>query len=142
MSRNPMRKHYDFYLVEEKTYQKPFTYTCKTEYKAAIELDSYSSLGRILDNMEKVKEIFKIAQKAIKEQRDFEFTISESTFDFDDNNNYIRGDYDRWVSVPVYDQDDTGGIYLRADTRYTSENRDMYLSSVKTLFQDLKFTLG
>lgn len=141
MKRQPARKHYDFRLVEQKTFNKPFYHTTEIKYTATIQLDAYSSLGYVLDNMDKVKNIFKIAQKAIKEQRWFELEITETTFDFDENDNYIRGSFDCWVSVPVQDQDETGGIYLRPDTRYTSENRDMYLSSAKDLFKDLAFTL-
>lgn len=142
MKREPMRKHYDFRLTEQKNYSKPFYHTCEVEYKACIALDAQSSIGQIIDEMDKVKEIFKIAQKAIKDQRYFELEITESVYDFDENDNFIRGNFDCWVSVPWYEQDDAGGIYLKPDTRYTNENRDMYLSSVKDLFKDLKFTLG
>lgn len=137
----PARKHYDFRLVEQKTFNKPFYHTTEIKYQASIQLDAYSSFAYILDEMDKVKEMFKIAQKALKDGRWFEFEITESTFDFDENDNYIRGNFDCWVSVPLSEQDETGGIYFRPDTRYTSENRDMYLSSAKDLFKDLAFTL-
>lgn len=134
-------KSYNFNLVEQKTYTRPFLHTCETKYAAEIRLRDDTTFSELIQQMERVKEIFKIAQKAIKDHRYFEFEITESIYRWDDNDNYRSLSFNRWVSVPEQDQDETGGIYFRPDTKYTSENRDMYLASLKTLFDDLAFTL-
>lgn len=132
-------RHYTFDLKEQKTFSKPFYHTTEIRYMATIRFEDTASFADLVEELEKVKEIFKISQKAIKEGRWFELTITDHVIDKADDWRTVS--FDCWVSAPLADQDDNGGVYLRPDTRYTSESRDMYLASSKTLFKDLGFTL-
>lgn len=130
---------YTFRLNEEKIFTKPFYHIATVTYKAEIRFDDAATLAELFEELEKVKEIYRVAQKAIKDGRQFELEITDHVMDKKDDWRSIS--FDRWVSAPLNDQDDTGGVYLRPDTKYTRESRDMYLASSKTLFKDLGFTL-
>lgn len=131
-------KRITFRLVEQKTYEKPFIHTCEIQYEASLDFDNETSFADFFDNLDKVKEMLKIARKAITDRRYFEFVIDEWVGDSPD---FTTKSFNRWVSVPTYEQGEEG-IYFQPDIKYTSPNRDMYIQSAKTMIKDLAFTLG
>lgn len=77
---------------------------------------------------------------AIKADFHMELEVIEAEYknQEDPEKNLIQESFDHWVSVPTHDQD-SEGIYLKPDTRYTNECRDMYLT--KDTLKDLAFIL-
>ena len=109
-------------------------------YTAEIRMEDSTQFSEILDFMDSVKNIWKKGRSAIKRGSWMELEVVVSAYDnWLSDKPLVQKSFDRWVSVPVEEQDEEG-IYLRADTRYTDEHRDMYLS--KDIFKDLAFTLG
>lgn len=109
-------------------------------YEAEIKLTDETSFSEIVEFMEEVKKIWKKGMNAIKAGLYMELEITESTYDnwLSPDKNLIQKSFNRWVSAPTQEQDDEG-IYLRPDTRYTDECRDMYLT--KDTLKSLAFTL-
>ena len=109
-------------------------------YTAEVRMEDSTQFSEILDFMDNVKTIWKKGRKAIERGSWMELEVVVSAYDnWLSDKPLVQKSFDRWVSVPVEEQDEEG-IYLRADTRYTDEHRDMYLS--KDIFKDLAFTLG
>ena len=108
-------------------------------YKTELRISDETSFSDIVDFMEDIKNIWKRAKSAVKRGHWMELEVIVSAYDnWLTDEELIRKSFDRWVSVPTEEQDEDG-IYLRADTRYTAPERDMYLT--KDTLKDLAFTL-
>ena len=109
-------------------------------YTAEIKLTDETSFSEIVEFLEDAKKIWKKGMNAIKAGFHMEMEVTEAAYDnwLNPEKRLIQKSFNRWVSVPTQEQDGDG-IYLRADTRYTDECRDMYLT--KDTLKDLAFTL-
>ncbi len=108
-------------------------------YKTELRVSDETSFSDIIYFLKDIKTIWKRAMSAVKRGNWLELEVIVSSYD-----NWLTDEplkqksFDRWVSVPLEEQD-SDGIYLRADERYTNPARDMYLS--KDTLKDLAFTL-
>lgn len=109
-------------------------------YRAEINLADSTTFSEIVKFLDDVKRVYKKGMTAIKTGSQMELEITESVYEnwLEPGKELIQKSFNRWVSIPTHEQDDQG-IYLRPDTRYTEEHRDMYLS--KDVLKDLAFTL-
>lgn len=108
-------------------------------YKTELRVSDETSFSDIVDFLEDVKSIWKRAMGAVKRDNWMELEVIVSSYDnWLTDEPLVQKSFDRWVSVPLQKQD-SEGIYLRADERYTEPERDMYLS--KDTIKDLAFTL-
>ena len=118
-----------------------------SKYHADMELSADSSIREIADFIGGMKKIW---SKAINMKREAEKTFNPPAFFMeitehvmDRSENWTTNSFNRWYT---YDIDDicTGkgeeSIYLRPDTKYTSETRDMSIG--KDVLRDLAFTMG
>lgn len=109
-------------------------------YKTELKITDETCFSEIVDFMGDIKNIWKKSMNAVKRKNWMELEVIVSSYD-----NWLTGkplvqkSFDRWVSVSSEEQDEEG-IYLRADTRYTPPESDMYLT--KDTLKDLAFTLG
>lgn len=110
--------------------------TTERTYKAEINTD----FSEIVEFLEDIKKIWKKGTAAIKAGFYMELEVIEAVYQNwgEPEKDLMQQSYNRWVSVPTHEQDGEG-IYLRPDTRYTDECRDMYLT--KDTLKDLAFTL-
>ncbi len=109
-------------------------------YKAEINLTDSTDFSEIIEFMEDVKKVWKKGMAAIKAGFYIELEVTEAVYEnwLCPEKNLVQKSYNRWVSVPTHEQD-SEGIYLRPDPRYTDECRDMYLT--KDTLKDLAYTL-
>lgn len=109
-------------------------------YKAEIRLADNTTFSEIVEFLEDVKKVYKKGMAAIKAGFRMELEVTEAVYEnwLEPEKDLILKSFNRWVSVETYEQDNEG-IYLRPDTRYTEEHRDMYLT--KDTLKDLAFTL-
>lgn len=115
--------------------------TVQRVYNAELILTDDTNFSDIVKFIEDIKKIWKKGMAAIKSGYWMELEVIESTYDnwLDTEKELVTKTFNRWVSIPV-DEQDGEGIYLRADTRYSDdEYRDMYLT--KDILKDLTFTL-
>lgn len=114
--------------------------TIERTYKAEINLTDNTDFSEIVEFLEDIKKIWKKGMAAIKAGLYMELEVTEAVYQNweDPEKDLIQKSYNRWVSVKT-DEQDGDGIYLRPDTRYTDECRDMYLT--KNTLKDLAFTL-
>lgn len=114
--------------------------TTERTYKAEINLTDGTDFSEIIEFMEDIKKVWKKSMAAIKAGLYMELEVTEAVYEnwLEPGKNLVQKSYNRWGSVPTHEQD-SEGIYLRPDTRYTDECRDMYLT--KDTLKDLAFTL-
>lgn len=114
--------------------------TTERTYKAEINLTDSTDFSEIIEFMGDIKKVWKKGMAAIKAGFYMELEVTEAVYEnwLEPEKNLVQKSYNRWVSVPTHEQDNEG-IYLRPDTRYTDECRDMYLT--KDTLKDLAFTL-
>lgn len=118
-----------------------------SKYSADIELSAGTSVSELADFIDGMRKIW---NKAVNYKREAEktldcpdFTMEVTEHVMDRANNWQTEEFNRWYT---YDIEDicTGkgeeGVYLRPDTKYTSENRDMLIG--KDILRDLAFTMG
>lgn len=106
----------------------------ETAYHTVVCLGDESNFIDILCFQDNAKKIWKKAMNAVREKMPMQLSVEVSVYDELNNNSF-----NRWVSVPVEEQDDKG-IYLRADEKYTDPNIDMRLG--KDVLRDLEYTVG
>ena len=107
------------------------------EYKAGTSFGNDTSFSQVLDFLDEAKKIWKHAMRLSKKGIYIKLEVTEFTYKKDGEGSLISTNFDRW-HFEGYNED-TEGIYLSADTRYTKAERDMYLS--KNVLRDLAFTL-
>lgn len=114
--------------------------TTERTYKAEIRLSDDTNFSEIVEFIDDIKKIWKKGMTAIKAGFHMEMEVTEAVYEnwIEPEKELIQKEFDRWISVPLEKQD-SDGIYLEADKRYTSECRDMYLT--KDILKDLAFTL-
>lgn len=114
--------------------------TTERTYKAEINLTDSTDFSKIIEFMEDIKKVWKKGMAAIKAGFYMELEVTEAVYEnwLEPEKNLVQKSYNRWVSAPTHEQD-SEGIYLRPDTRYTDECRGMYLT--KDTLKDLAFTL-
>lgn len=114
--------------------------TTERTYQAEIKLTDNTDFSEIVEFLEDIKKIWKKGTAAIKAGFYMELEVIEAVYQNwgEPEKDLIQKSFNRWVSVPTHEQDGEG-IYLRPDTRYTDECRDMYLT--KDTLKDLDFTL-
>lgn len=109
------------------------------KYDTGLRVSDETNFSDIVDFLDDIKNIWKRAMGAVKRGNWMEMEVVVSTYDnWNTDEPLKQKSYDRWVSAPVEAQDQEG-IYLSADTRYTRQERDMYLT--KDTIRDLAFTL-
>lgn len=113
----------------------------KKVYRTELKITDELKLLDIVKFLDLVKVIWKKSMNAVKAENRFELEIIEAVYEsylMDKSLTLTQKSFNRWVSVPVCDQDEDG-IYLQADGECTSCYRDMYLT--KDLLSDLSFFL-
>lgn len=114
--------------------------TVVSSLNAELLITDDLKISAILSFFDDVRNIWKKAMMAVKKCNFMEMEVLESSYDnWMTDKELVQKSFNRWVSVPIEKQD-AEGIYLIPDERYTTPNRDMYLS--KDLLNDLSFTLG
>lgn len=108
------------------TYTEKKNNICRTE----LMLTDNTLFSEIYHFIEEIKVIYEKARAIIDNRGSMELSISVAVYknwetqDMDKKMKQVS--YDRWVSVPTEEQGKES-IYLKPDTRYTPENRDMFL---------------
>lgn len=106
--------------------------------KAELQICDQTSFADIVRFMDGIKFIWKAAMEATRNEFYFELEMIDATYDnWNNNKPLITKSFDFW-SFKGYNED-MEGIYLQPDTRYTIENRDIYLK--EDVMKDLAFTL-
>lgn len=127
-------KQIDIVLKAEETYRNK---KVNMEYKAETSFGNDTSFSQVLDFLDEAKKIWKHAMRLSKKGIYIKLEVTEFTYKKDSEGSLISTNFDRWYFEGY--NEDTEGIYLSADTRYTKAERDMYLS--KNVLRDLAFTL-
>ena len=122
------------YLMRLRVFKNKAGFKVETTYNTGICLGDKSNLMDVLDFQNNAKKIWKKAMKAVKEKNQMQLSIEASAYDGLD-----QISLDRWVSIPVEEQDNEG-IYLKADKTFTDPEMDMYLG--KDVLRDLEDTVG
>lgn len=119
----------------------------KSTYHTSVELSAGTSMCELADFIEGMRKIWNKAVSVKRESDktldtpDFSMEITEHVLDKADNWNTVS--FNRWYTHDIFDictEKGEEGIYLRPDTRYTPENRDMSIG--KNILRDLAFTMG
>ena len=109
-------------------------------YKTELKIVDDITFSEIVDFIADVKSTWKRAMDAVKKGNWMELEVVVSAYDnWLTDKDLVQKSFDRWVSAPTEEQDEDG-IYLRADTRYTAPERDMYIT--KDTLKDMAFTLN
>jgi len=118
-----------------------------SKYTAYVELSADARIGEIANFIEGMKKIWTKAVNAKREaEKTFDapaFTMEVTEHIIDKSDNWKTESFDRWYTYDIDDictEKGEEGIYLRPDTTYTSENRDMSIG--KDILRDLAFTMG
>lgn len=141
-------------IETEKTVRVMFDTTeTKRNEEVTTKLETVINFGlntRFSDIAEFTADLNKIiakALKAVKAGSCFNLTVSEAKHRWTNKGGAKFPDletieYNAWEAVPTWEQDAEGNyIYLRPDTRYTPEHRDMMLRKGKAL-EDLAEWIG
>lgn len=119
-----------------------------SKYRARIELNAGTSMSELADFIENMRKIW---NKAVSTRREFDKNIGYTPEFYMDITEHVidKGDewktesFNRWYTYDIFDistEKGEEGIYLRPDTKYTPENRDMSIG--KNILRDLAFTMG
>lgn len=118
-----------------------------SKYTAEVELSAGASVGEIADFIDGMRKIWTKAVNAKREaDKTFDmpsFTMEVTEHVIDRENDWKTESFNRWYTYDIYDictEKGEEGIYLRPDTKYTSENKDMSIG--KDILRDLAFTMG
>lgn len=102
--------------------------------KTSIDFDGYVELDDIVTFQNELSDIFKKVRKASKKGLYINLEITAAIYDY--NNCYLSSKYyDRWSFSGI--NQDTEGIHITADTKYTPVYKDAYIYfNSRTLFAD------
>lgn len=119
-----------------------------SKYRACLELSADTTFSEMADFIESMRKIWnkavsvkREADKTFGSDPDFTMEITEHVMNRAEN--WATECFNRWFTHDISDictEKGEEGIYLRPDTKYTSENRDMLIC--KDILRDLAFTLG
>lgn len=118
-----------------------------TKLEAVINFGMNTSFSEVAEFTADLNKIVSKALKAVKAGNCFNLTVSEAKHRWTNKGGakfpeLETLEYNAWEAVPTWDQDAEGAyIYLRPDTRYTEEHRDMMLRKGKAL-EDLAEWIG
>lgn len=99
--------------------------------KASINLDGYTELNDIVTFQGELSNILKKVRKASKKGLYINLEITSAIYDNSDTSIY----FDRWTFCGI--NQDTEGIHITADTKYTPVYKDAYIYfNSRTLFAD------
>ena len=118
-----------------------------TRLEAVINFGMNTRFSEIAEFTADLNKIITKALKAVKAGNCFNLTVSEAKHRWTNKGGakfpeLETLEYNAWEAVPTWEQDAEGAyIYLRPDTRYTPEHRDMMLRKGKAL-EDLAEWIG
>ena len=130
------------YIVRLETVTTKKNSETKCKYKAELDLCDDMRFSEIMEFTDQVKMIWRKAMQASRRGDYMEMEVIEAAYAgrLDELKEELeQKNFDRWY-FEGRNYEDTDGIYLQADTRYTPAQRDMYLT--KDVLKDLCSTLG
>ena len=114
-----------------------------SKYVASIELSARTSMSEIADFIDGMRKIWTKAVNARRESDEPSFSMEITEHILDKADDWKTIEFNRWYTYDICDictEKGEEGIYLRPDTKYTEERRDMSIG--KDILRDLAFTMG